>query len=89
VVTVSHKERGRGGGRGSHGGLMRRQRRVEIGRCRRKVMIGGAHLSARRGVKAVRGEAFSHEGGGNRVGHHRRAVGWAETASWADREAEA
>jgi hypothetical protein len=28
-------------------------------------------------------------GGGNRAGRHRRAVGWAETASWASREAEA
>jgi hypothetical protein len=42
------------------------------------------HVSqARRGAKAVRGEAFSREGGGNRAGHHRRAVGWA------DREAKA
>jgi hypothetical protein len=28
-------------------------------------------------------------GGGNRAGRHRRAVGWAERASWAGREAEA
>jgi hypothetical protein len=28
-------------------------------------------------------------GGGNRAGHHRRAVGCAETVSWAGREAEA
>jgi hypothetical protein len=32
---------------------------------------------------------FPHEGGGNKAGHHRRAVGRAERASWADREAEA
>jgi hypothetical protein len=38
---------------------------------------------ARRGVKAARGEAFSREGGGNRVGCHRRATGWAEMAGWA------
>jgi hypothetical protein len=38
---------------------------------------------AQRGAKAVRGEAFSREGGGNQAGCHRRAVGWA------DREAEA
>jgi hypothetical protein len=28
-------------------------------------------------------------GGGNWAGRHRRAVGWAETVSWAGREAEA
>jgi hypothetical protein len=38
---------------------------------------------AQRGVKAARGEAFSHEGGDNQAGRHRRAVGWAERASWA------
>jgi hypothetical protein len=43
---VGHKERGRGGGHGSHGGSMRWQRGVELGRCRREVMIGGAHLLA-------------------------------------------
>jgi hypothetical protein len=32
---------------------------------------------------------LSRMGGGNRAGRHRRAVGWAETVSWADREAEA
>ena len=32
---------------------------------------------------------LSRMGGGNRAGRHRRAVGWAEIASWADREAEA
>jgi hypothetical protein len=47
VVTVIHKERGRGGGRDSHGGSMRRWRGVELGRRQRKVMIGGAHLSSR------------------------------------------
>jgi hypothetical protein len=49
VVTVGHKERGHGGGHDSHGGSTRRQRGVELGRHRRKVMIGGAHLSARNG----------------------------------------
>jgi hypothetical protein len=47
VVTVGHKERGHGGGHGSHGGSMRRWRGVELRWRRRKVMIGGAHLSAR------------------------------------------
>jgi hypothetical protein len=40
-------------------------------------------------VKVVRGEAFPREGGGNRAGRHRRAVGWVEMASWAGRAAEA
>jgi hypothetical protein len=42
-----------------------------------------------RGAKATRGEAFPREGGGNRAGHHRHAVGWAERASWAGRVVEA
>jgi hypothetical protein len=29
-------------------------------------------------VKAARGEAFPHEGAGNRLGRHRRAAGWVE-----------
>jgi hypothetical protein len=42
----------------------------------------------------VKGRRFSSHtlsrmGGGNRAGRHRRAVGWAEKASWAGREAEA
>jgi hypothetical protein len=49
VVTVGHKERGHGGGRGSHGGSTRWQCGVELGRSRRKVMTGGAHLSAGHG----------------------------------------
>jgi hypothetical protein len=44
---------------------------------------------ARRGVKAARGEVFPREGGGNRAGHHRRVVSWAERASWVGRAAEA
>jgi hypothetical protein len=47
VVTVGHKERGCGGGRSSHGGSTRQRRGVELRRCRRRVMIGGVHLSAR------------------------------------------
>jgi hypothetical protein len=42
-----------------------------------------------RGVKAARGETFSHVGGGNPAGRPRRAIGWAERARWAGREAEA
>jgi hypothetical protein len=49
VVTVGHKERGHGGGRDSHGGSTRQRHEVELGRRRRKVMTGGAHLSARHG----------------------------------------
>jgi hypothetical protein len=49
VVTVSHKERGRGRGRGSNGGSMRRRCGVELARRQRKVMTGGAHLSAKHG----------------------------------------
>jgi hypothetical protein len=42
----------------------------------------------------VKGRRFSRNtlsrmGGGNRAGRHRRAVGWAKTASWAGRGAEA
>jgi hypothetical protein len=40
-------------------------------------------------VKAARGEAFPHGGGGNRAGRHQRVAGWAERAGWAGREAEA
>jgi hypothetical protein len=32
---------------------------------------------------------LSRMGGGNQAGRHRRAVGWAGTASWAGRGAEA
>jgi hypothetical protein len=46
---VSHKERGRGGGHDSYGDSMRRRCGVELRRRRRKVMTGGAHLSARHG----------------------------------------
>jgi hypothetical protein len=49
VVTVGHKERGHGGGHGSHGGSLRRWRGGELGRRQRKVMTSGAHLSARHG----------------------------------------
>jgi hypothetical protein len=49
---------------------------------------GSPVRQARRGAKAARGEAFSREGGGNRVGRHRRTVGWAERASWVGREPE-
>jgi hypothetical protein len=42
---VGHKERGRG----SHGGSTRRRHGVELLRSQRKVMIGGAHLSAGHG----------------------------------------
>jgi hypothetical protein len=44
---------------------------------------------AQRGVKAARGEAFPHEGGGKRAGRHRLTAIWAERAGWADREVEA
>jgi hypothetical protein len=42
----------------------------------------------------VKGRRFSRNtlsrmGGGNRAGRHRRVVGWAKTASWAGRGAEA
>jgi hypothetical protein len=42
----------------------------------------------------MKGKQFSRNmlsrmGGGNRAGRHRRAVGWAEMASWVGREAEA
>jgi hypothetical protein len=44
---------------------------------------------ARRGAKEVRGEAFPRGGGGNRVGRHRRATGWAgqeAEAQWGEGE---
>jgi hypothetical protein len=45
---------------------------TKLRRSQRKVMIGGAHLSAgaQRGVKAARAEAFPLKGGGNREGRH-------------------
>jgi hypothetical protein len=74
----------------ARGGEMRRRH----GRARAELDEGddrwGPPVSrARRGVKAVRGEAFPREGGGNCVGCHRRVGGWAErpdgpTGRWAD-----
>jgi hypothetical protein len=43
---------------------------------------------ARRGVKAARGEAFPHEGGGNRAGRHQHVAGWAESEGGVGRDAE-
>jgi hypothetical protein len=44
---------------------------------------------ARRGAKAVRGEAFPREGGGNRAGRHRCVAGWVgreAEAQWGEGE---
>jgi hypothetical protein len=54
VVTVGHKERGCD----SYGGSMRWRRRVELERHWRKVMTGGAHLSARHGEGRWRREVM-------------------------------
>jgi hypothetical protein len=75
VVTIGHKEAARSGARVV----------AEEGDDK----WGPPISQTRRGVKAAQGEAFSHEGGGNQAGRHRRAVGWAERASWAGRDAEA
>jgi hypothetical protein len=56
VVTVDNKEKGARGRRGSHGGSTRQRHRVELGRRRRKVMTGQAHLSAGHGEGQRQGE---------------------------------
>jgi hypothetical protein len=56
--------------------------------------MGRAEVADFLGVRICEGKAVlqkyaSRMGGSNRTGRHRHTVGWAETASWADREAEA
>jgi hypothetical protein len=55
---------------------------TELGRSRRKVMTGEAHLSARHGEGWRRREVFPREGGGNRAGHDRRSA----EAQWGEGE---
>jgi hypothetical protein len=69
-------------GRGSHQeNEAPRARRREGGSDRGRVAMVGGRRRRRRFLKFT----LFQMGGGNRAGCHRRAVGWAERASWAER----